>query len=454
MLNFNQSSLPEVHGSVNATGRKSWWKFLGPGFLVSVGYMDPGNWATDLAGGSKFGYQLLWVILVSNLMAILLQSICVRIGIAGGFDLAQGCSRTYKRPMAVLLWLLAEIAMIATDIAEVIGSAIALNLLFGIPKVAGVLITGFDVLLILGLMQYGFRKLEAFIAALVATIGVCFFLNLYMAKPDYLLAAKSLVPQSGLGGESLAIAIGIIGATVMPHNLYLHSAVVQTRATDDKRFAVKHSTIDTIIALGGAFFVNAAILILAASVFHARGQVVESIEQAHELLKPLLGGAAATLFALALLASGQSSTITGTLAGQVVMEGFMNWKIAPWKRRMITRCIALIPAILVVLFGEGRDVDGLVLSQIVLSLQLPFAVFPLVILGASRKLLGDLAISLPVKIAGLLVGGVISALNIAYLKEKFGVGIVGGAVVLMGLFFVWVQFIWKEPTASGKTSVE
>jgi manganese transport protein len=447
MLNFEEPSLPEVHSSVNTQGKNSWWRFIGPGFLVSVGYMDPGNWATDLQGGSKFGYQLLWVILISNLMAILLQSICVRIGIGGGFDLAQGCRRAFNKPLAVLLWILAEIAMIATDVAEVIGSAIALQLIFGLNMIVGVLITGLDVLLILGLMKFGFRKLEAFIIALVMTIGVCFFVNLYAVKPDLLQAGKSLIPTSMPSGDALAIAIGIIGATVMPHNLYLHSAIVQTRATDDKKFAIKNATIDTVIALGGAFFVNAAILVLAAAVFHSKGQVVESINQAHELLKPIMGGAAATLFAVALLASGQSSTITGTLSGQVVMEGFMQWKIAPWLRRLITRGLALIPAVLIVLFAEGKDIDGLVISQIMLSLQLPFAIFPLVVLGANKALLKEHVISPLVKWTGLAIGVIICGLNVMFLGEKFGWVIVATVGFAVMAFCGWAQYLWKPRSA-------
>ncbi|HLO98507.1 MAG TPA: Nramp family divalent metal transporter, partial [Fimbriimonas sp.] len=339
---LKNNSLAEVYRSVNAKGNHSFWRFLGPGFLVSVGYMDPGNWATDLAGGSKFGYTLIWVILLSNLMAIFLQTMCARLGLAGQMDLAQASRMCFKKPTAVLLWILAEIAMIATDVAEVIGSAVALNLLFGLNKVAGVIITGLDVLLILGLMKYGFRKLEAFIIALVMTIGICFIINLIAAKPDWGAAGLALLPREKLDGESLKIAIGIIGATVMPHNLYLHSSIVQTRDFDNTKLAIKSSTIDTVVALGSAFFVNAAILVLAAAVFFKTGQVVEGLEDAHKLLAgSVLGGGAATLFAVALLASGQSSTITGTLTGQIVMEGFMQWKIQPWLRRMITRGLAL-----------------------------------------------------------------------------------------------------------------
>lgn len=446
MLNSKHPSLPEVHESVEVQGTKKWWMFIGPGFLVSVGYMDPGNWATDLLGGSQFGFQLLWVILISNLIAILLQTMCVRIGLGGGLDLAQGCREFFKKPLSVLLWFLAEIAMIATDVAEVIGSAVALNLLFGLPKVFGVLITGLDVLLILGLMKHGFRKLEAFIIVLIATIGICFFVNLLYAQPNYREVATGFVPRQGLSGEALAVAIGIIGATVMPHNLYLHSAICQTRKSDKTRFAIRSATVDTVIALGGAFFVNAAILILAASVFYPKGIVVESIDRAHELLKPLLGGASATLFAVALLASGQSSTITGTLAGQVVMEGFMNWKLAPWKRRLITRGLALIPAVGIVLYTNGKDVDGLVISQIILSLQLPFAVFPLIAIAASKRLLGEFRIPVWMTILGVISGSAITLLNIKFLFNEFGAIPVTIALLATIAFAIWAQFFWKPKT--------
>lgn len=446
-------SLAEVYRSVGAKGNKSFWRFMGPGFLVSVGYMDPGNWATDLAGGSKFGYTLIWVILLSNLMAIFLQTMCARLGIAGQMDLAQASRMCFKKPTAVLLWILAEIAMIATDVAEVIGSAVALYLLFGLNKVAGVLITGLDVLLILGLMKYGFRKLEAFIIVLVVTIGVCFLLNLIAARPDLGAAASALIPRKALDRESLTIAIGIIGATVMPHNLYLHSSIVQTRDFDNTNVAIKSSTIDTIIALGSAFFVNAAILVLAAAVFYKSGQVVDNLEDAHKLLAgSVLGGGAATLFAVALLASGQSSTITGTLTGQIVMEGFMQWKIQPWMRRMITRGLALIPAIFIVLGTEGRNIDGLVVSQVLLSLQLPFAIFPLVYVCSKRKWLGDFASPLWMTVGGLLIGGIITYLNIQFLMSQFGVMVtlIPGLCVI--LFLLWSQFMWKPRNGQPEVS--
>ena len=432
--------------STDAPSRRArFLRFLGPGFLVSVGYMDPGNWATDLEGGSRFGYTLLWVILASNLMAILLQTLCVRMGLGGGMDLAQACRAVFKRPLAVLLWVLAEIAMIATDVAEVIGSAVALNLLFGLNKVAGVVITGLDVLLLLGLMKFGFRKLEALVIVLVGTISVCLFINVFKSSPEWGSVASSLIPREKPSGDALRIAIGIIGATVMPHNLYLHSSIVQSRQVpeDRKHEAIKAATWDTVIALGAAFFVNAAILVLAAAVFHKGGETVASLEKAHELLTPTLGPAAAALFAVALLASGQSSTITGTLAGQVVMEGFMSWKIKPAYRRMITRGIALIPAILIVTLTEGKDIDGLVLSQVILSLQLPFAVFPLVIIAARKASLGEYAAPRWMTVLGFFLGGVITLLNVNFMADKFGWPmILGGAIAVLG-FVYWAQFVYR-----------
>ena len=440
MLNFqrkHEKSLPDVNKSVQAL---SFWKFLGPGFLVSVGYMDPGNWATDLAGGSKLGYQLLWVILASNLIAIFLQTLCARLGVAGQIDLAQASRGQFTKPVASLLWILAEVAIIATDVAEVIGSAVALHLLFGIPKVAGVLITGLDVLAILALMKFGFRKLEAIIVTLVATIAICFMINIIWAQPDWQAVAGGLIPRSQPKGEALAIAVGILGATVMPHNLYLHSAIVQTRKFEDTKLAVKSATIDSAIALGMAFFVNASILVLAAAVFHKNNIPVDTLEKAHELLKPMLGGAAATLFAVALLASGQSSTITGTLAGQVVMEGFMQWKVTPWLRRALTRGLALIPAVILVSATSGRDVDGLILSQIVLSLQLPFAVFPLVLVTANREIMGPFVSPKWITVIGLAIGTVISLLNIQLLVEQLGLL----PVSLLAIGIITFLFIFRH----------
>ena len=444
MLNFqrkHEKSLPDVNKSVQAL---SFWKFLGPGFLVSVGYMDPGNWATDLAGGSKLGYQLLWVILASNLIAIFLQTLCARLGVAGQIDLAQASRGQFTKPVASLLWILAEVAIIATDVAEVIGSAVALHLLFGIPKVAGVLITGLDVLAILALMKFGFRKLEAIIVTLVATIAICFMINIIWAQPDWQAVAGGLIPRSQPKGEALAIAVGILGATVMPHNLYLHSAIVQTRKFEDTKLAVRSATIDSALALGMAFFVNASILVLAAAVFHKNNIPVDTLEKAHELLKPMLGGAAATLFAVALLASGQSSTITGTLAGQVVMEGFMQWKVTPWLRRALTRGLALIPAVILVSATSGRDVDGLILSQIVLSLQLPFAVFPLVLVTANREIMGPFVSPKWITVIGLAIGTVISLLNIQLLVEQLGLL----PVSLLAVGIITFLFIFRHDSAN------
>ena len=444
MLNFqrkHEKSLPDVNKSVQAL---SFWKFLGPGFLVSVGYMDPGNWATDLAGGSKLGYQLLWVILTSNLIAIFLQTLCARLGVAGQIDLAQASRGQFTKPVASLLWILAEVAIIATDVAEVIGSAVALHLLFGIPKVAGVLITGLDVLAILALMKFGFRKLEAIIVTLVATIAICFMINIIWAQPDWQAVAGGLIPRSQPKGEALAIAVGILGATVMPHNLYLHSAIVQTRKFEDTKLAVRSATIDSAIALGMAFFVNASILVLAAAVFHKNNIPVDTLEKAHELLKPMLGGAAATLFAVALLASGQSSTITGTLAGQVVMEGFMQWKVTPWLRRALTRGLALIPAVILVSATSGRDVDGLILSQIVLSLQLPFAVFPLVLVTANKEIMGPFVSPKWITVIGLAIGTVISLLNIQLLVEQLGLL----PVSFLAIGIITFLFIFRHDSAN------
>ena len=395
-------SLGESHASIPVPRTGSIWRkllaFVGPGWLVAVGYMDPGNWATDIAGGSAFGYTLLSVILLSNLMAIVLQSLAARLGIGAGLDLAQACRAHYSRPVTIGLWVLCEIAIIACDLAEVLGTAIALKLLFGLPLVWGVCLTGLDVFLILALQRYGFRRLEAFIAALLIIIAGCFAFELALAGPDWGAAAAGLVPSTQIVANPamLYIAIGILGATVMPHNLYLHSSIVQTRAfgrsAADRREALKLATIDSTVALGLAFFINAAILVLAAATFHVAGRTdVADIEQAHALLAPMLGmGAASVVFAIALLASGQNSTVTGTLAGQIVMEGFLDLKLPLWLRRLVTRALAIVPAVVVVAAsGDRGATDLLVLSQVVLSLQLPFAVVPLVAFTASRKVMGD-----------------------------------------------------------------
>ena len=451
-------SLPEAHRTIpvwtQGSVARPWWRrmlaFSGPGFLVAVGYMDPGNWGTDLAGGSQFGYALLWVILVSNLMAIFLQVLCARLGLVTGKDLAQACRDTYSRPTSIALWLLCEIAIIACDLAELVGAAVALNLLFGIPLVWGVLITGFDVLILLMLVNVGFRWLEAIVIALVTTIGACFAYSIFLAQPDWAAAAQGAFVPSLPGGGALLISLGILGATVMPHNLYLHSSIVQTRAHGrglaDLKSAIGHNTIDTIVALGAAFFVNAAILVLAAAVFWKAGIEVDDLRQAHELLTPALGGAAATAFAVALLCSGQSSTITGTLAGQIVMEGFLRIRIKPWVRRLITRCIAIVPALMIVSATGGRDtVQLLVVSQVVLSMQLPFAIFPLMMLTSDRAKMGEFANGRVVQIIGYSICAVIAGLNVYLLWSVIGPLWLGLLIAVMIGFVAWVRFGYRPP---------
>jgi manganese transport protein len=395
--------LPEVHSSVRISRSPIYWRrllgFLGPGFLISVGYMDPGNWATDIAGGSQFGYTLLSVIMMSNLMAILLQSLSLKLGVATERDLAQLCNESYRRWVSVMLWVGAEIAIAACDLAEVIGSAIALNLLFHIPLFYGVLITGLDVLLILLMQRWGFRYVEALVITLIGTIIAMFGVQMFFSRPDYLPALHSLfVPSPSIvtNPAMLYIAIGMLGATVMPHNLYLHSSIVQSRrykrTPEGKREAIFMANVDSALALTVALFVNAAIVVVAAAVFNRSGHYeVAAIQDAYKLLSPLVGAAgASTLFAIALLASGQNSSITGTLAGQVVMEGFIHLKVAPWMRRMITRTLAIIPTIIVVaITGERGTEKLLLLSQVILSLQLSFAVIPLVLFTGSRKTMGE-----------------------------------------------------------------
>ena len=378
-------SLAEVHSSVG-TSQVTFWRrmfaFAGPAYLVSVGYMDPGNWATDLEGGARFGYQLLWVLVMSNAMAILLQTLSARLGIVTGRDLAQACRETYPRRVTMALWALCEVAIAACDLAEVLGAAIALNLLFHIPLLIGVLLTAADTLLILWFQSFGIRTMEAFVLSLIAVIACCFLIEVIWAKPSMAEMAGGLLPQ--LNRQSLYVAISILGATVMPHNLYLHSALVQTRhisrTEQAKRTACKYNLIDSAVALNGAMFVNLAILVLAAAVFFKHGVVVTEIQQAHELLAPLLGtGAASVIFAVALLASGQSSTLTGTMAGQIVMEGFLNFRMRPWLRRLVTRALAIIPAALTIYIAGDKSTFGLlILSQVILSMQLPFAVIPLI----------------------------------------------------------------------------
>ncbi len=396
-------SLPEVYATLPvpqgaAVGRKM-LAFAGPGFLVAVGYMDPGNWATDLAAGSRYNYGLLSVILVSNLLAILLQSLCVKLGVATGRDLAQACRDHFRPGVTFSLWILAEVAIAACDLAEVIGSAIALQLLFHIPLIWGVCLTAADVLLILALQNKGFRYIEALVIALVATVSVCFGLEVWFSRPELAGMARGLfVPSLEIARnrDMLYIAIGILGATVMPHNLYLHSSIVQTRritlTTEGKREAIKYGQIDSAVALMLAFFVNAAILVVSAAVFYRTGHnEVAEIQDAYRLLTPLLGvGGASFLFALALLASGQNSTLTGTLAGQVVMEGFLNIRLRPWLRRLITRLLAIVPAVFVTaIYGERGTAKLLVLSQVVLSMQLSFAVFPLVVFTSDARKMGE-----------------------------------------------------------------
>jgi manganese transport protein len=415
-------SLAEVHRTVPVIGR-NWWRkllaFAGPGYLVAVGYMDPGNWATDLAGGSQFGYALLSVILMSNLMAVLLQGLASKLGIVTGRDLAQACRDHYSPPVVFALWILCEIAIAACDLAEVIGSAIALNLLFGIPLPWGVALTALDVLLVLWLQNKGFRLIEALVIALVATIGACFLFEIIRSRPDAAAVARGFVPTPGILQNSgmLYVAMGILGATVMPHNLYLHSSIVQTRKYDEnaqgKREAVRYAFVDSTIALTFALFINAAILIVAAATFHTSGNTdVAEIQDAYKLLTPLLGAGASAMFALALLASGQSSTLTGTLAGQIVMEGFLNIRLRPWLRRLITRGIAVVPAaITAILYGESGTAKLLVFSQVVLSLQLSFAVFPLVRFTSDKEKMGEFANPLWLKLLAYLVASVIALLN-------------------------------------------
>jgi manganese transport protein len=420
-VDFERRSLAEVHRTVPIPAAGNWLRrlfaFAGPAYLVSVGYMDPGNWATDLAGGARFGYQLVWVLLMSNLMAVLLQTLSARLGVVTGKDLAQACRDYYPGWLSAPLWVLCEIAIIACDLAEVLGAAIGMKLLFGIPLLWGVMITALDVLLLLALSRLGMRRMEAFIVILVVTIGVCFAIEMALSKPELAAILKGLIPRGsdgaitlfrrdpaggfsalGLNGESLYIAMGILGATVMPHNLYLHSALVQSRAVErsdvGKRQACRMNLVDSTVALNCAFFVNAGILILAAAAFHSSGhQNVARLEEAHGLLAPLLGTTLApVLFAVALLCSGQSSTITGTLAGQIVMEGFLRIRIRPWLRRLISRGLAIVPAALFIA-ARGADAvdDLLVLSQVVLSLQLSFAVIPLITFTSDRSKMGAFA---------------------------------------------------------------
>ena len=424
---LQRKSLSEVNASIDSTNRKGWRKliaFLGPAYLVSVGYMDPGNWATDIAGGSRFGYALIWVLLMSNIMALLLQSLSARLGVVRQLDLAQASRSTYHPVINFILWVLAEIAIAACDLAEVLGMAIGLKLLFGLPLIWGVSITIFDTLLLLLLQNYGMRKIELFIISLVLIVGASFLVEMIFAKPALGELARGFLPSIP-SDEALYIAIGIIGATVMPHNLYLHSSLVQTRRIDSSEkgiwSAIRYNFIDSAIALNAAFFVNAAILILAASTFFKAGMFeVQDIEGAYQFLTPLIGNNwASLLFGIALIAAGQSSTITGTLAGQIVMEGYLNLRIAAWLRRLITRLIAIIPAYLVIiLYGERETGTLLVLSQVVLSMQLGFAVIPLIHFTSDRKTMGVFAIPMRVKVFAWIIAGIIIILNVKLVIQE------------------------------------
>ncbi len=444
-------SLEEVHASIDTRQKKGFFKkllaFMGPAYLISVGYMDPGNWATDLAGGSAFGYTLIWVLLMSNIMAVLLQSLSTRLGIVYGRDLAQACRESYPPIVNYALYFLAEIAIIATDLAEVIGMAIGLNLLFGIPLVWGILLTFLDTFILLFLINKGMRKMEAFILALVFIIGLAFLIEMFLAKPQIGDILKGFIPKMP-NKEALYIALGIIGATVMPHNLYLHSSLVQTRkfGTSIKNIkeAIKFNLIDSVVALNLAFLVNAAILILAAATFYKAGlfQVAE-IQDAYKLLEPLLGSHwAPILFAIALIAAGQSSTITGTLAGQIIMEGFINLRIQPWMRRMITRLLAILPAIaVIVLLGASYTGKLLIFSQVILSLQLGFAVIPLIHFVSDKKLMGSFAISLKTQIASWLIALIIIALNSLLVIDQIRTWIQEGQINFWALSLLIITLI-------------
>ncbi|MCE9587510.1 MAG: Nramp family divalent metal transporter [Verrucomicrobia bacterium] len=428
-------TLPDVHRSVHVPSQSGFWRkllaFVGPGYLVAVGYMDPGNWATDLAGGSKYNYSLLSVILLSSILAMFLQYLALKLGIATGADLAQLCRRHYGKKASVCLWIFAEIAIAACDLAEVLGSAIALNLLFHLPLLVGVVITTLDVLLLLLLQQKGFRYIEAIVITLIATIAGCFALELFFSKPEILPILHGFFPTATIVTDpgKLFIAMGIIGATVMPHNLYLHSSIVQTRRypldSMGKKEAIRFATIDSNIALTLALAVNAAILILAAATFYRAGRTdVAEIQDAFKLLTPMLGVAGAgTLFAVALLASGQNSTLTGTLAGQIIMEGFVHIRIAPWMRRLITRMLAIIPAFIVIaIAGEGATTRLLLLSQVVLSMQLSFAVIPLVQFTGNISIMGEFVNAVWVRLIGWVMAIVIAGLNLWLLIVQFRTG--------------------------------
>ncbi len=464
-----KQSLSEVHNSVATNQRKGWRRilsFIGPAYLVSVGYMDPGNWATDIAGGSKFGYQLIWVLLMSNLIALLLQSLSARLGIVRGLDLAQASRNAYPKWVNFPLFILAQTAIIACDLAEIIGMAIGLNLLFGLPLIWGVSITIFDTILLLFLLNKGMRKMEAFIVSMVFIVGLSFLVEMFIVEPSLKSIIKGLEP-SMLSGDALYIAIGIIGATVMPHNLYLHSSLVQTRKFDRDnkgiKEAIKFNFIDTAIALNLAFFVNAAILILAAAAFFTNGfHEVAEIQDAHLLLSNIFGPIAPALFAIALIAAGQSSTITGTLAGQIIMEGHLNLRIQPWLRRLITRLLAIIPAFFTILyFGEESLGALLILSQVVLSLQLGFAVIPLIHLTSDKKEMKDFTIKTWVKVLAWLSAVVIVSLNIKLVVEEINIWIaesngwyIYGIVIPLAIFIgLLLIFIFIYPLVSRKQRI-
>jgi manganese transport protein len=434
-------SLADVHSTV-ATAQPSFWRrmfaFAGPAYLVSVGYMDPGNWATDIEGGARFGYQLLWVLVMSNLMAVLLQTLSARLGIVAGRDLAQACRERYPRGVNIALWILCEIAIAACDLAEVLGAAIGLNLLFHIPLLLGVLLTTADTLLLLWFQSFGIRKLEAFVLALIAVIAGCFFIEVLWARPAIADLAAGLVPR--ISQDSLYLIITIVGATVMPHNMYLHSALVQTRHIGQndaaKRAACRYNLIDSAVALNGAMFVNIAILVMAAAVFFSRGIVVTEIQQAYQLLTPLMHTSlASAVFAIALICSGQSSTLTGTLAGQVVMEGFLNFRMRPWMRRMLTRSLAVIPAALTIYFaGPGSTLSLLLLSQCILSMQLPFAIIPLIHFTSDRGRMGSFANRAWVRTLAWSSAAIIVALNL-----RLAVQVIGGWIASAG---AWRPLLW------------
>ncbi|MCU1272786.1 MAG: Mn2+/Fe2+ transporter, family [Bryobacterales bacterium] len=418
-VDTQRRSLAEVHSSVATTHVGIWrriFAFAGPAYLVSVGYMDPGNWATDLEGGARFGYRLLWVLVMSNAMAVLLQTLSARLGIVAGRDLAQACRETYPRPITHALWVLCEIAIAACDLAEVLGAAIALNLLFHIPLLAGVAITAADTLLVLWFQNFGIRIVEAFVLAMITVIAGCFCVEIFLAKPAASEIVTGLIPR--LNNQSLYVAIAMLGATVMPHNLYLHSALVQTRriglSQAAKRIACRYNLIDSMVALNGALLVNAAILVMAGAVFFKRHIIVTEIQQAHLLLSPLLStSVASAVFAIALLCSGQSSTLTGTLAGQIVMEGFLNFRMRPWLRRLVTRSVAIIPAALTIYFaGDSGTYHLLLLSQVILCMQLPFAIIPLIHFTSDRRRMGDFANKTWVVVLAWITAGVVLVLNL------------------------------------------